>query len=491
MNFDHFPLDHIQNNPWQTRHSDPDPEYIRALADDIRANGLLQIPVGRMIDREHVQLAFGHNRLTAYQLLTHEDEHTYGNLPVEIRALTDEQMANYAWAENEKRLANSPVDRALSIRQRMEQFGWSQEQVAEHLHMSRPAVANSLRLLKLPDDVQASLTSGELSERQALALIPLSELPKAMLERAERGGVWKGPSNILKSAKNGESSDRIRESVNNLINQYSQPLEKAPWPLDHDFVGNVFVSPICRECPLRLKHQNRCPDRDCYQAKEATWQAERLAAASQASGIKILEKDIDVWKCQHFWGEEAHIPAIRQNGCEHLRLYYGNGSQSQHNGLADLGYPEVHFICHYKNKECACLLAMKGDADRIDSQVIDKLEAARRVNKKVVKKILEAGAAIFAQGLADEEIGAWRKLLYLVSYSARDRNDSYDLDKIRLVMGKVSLPIFWQNIDDPDSALKTVNEQLRDFGLPEIDPLVGLGEVPEDSPMAEINVEKE
>lgn len=137
------PIDRIDPNPWQTRLSEPDPEYIKELAMDIAANGLLQFPVGRLMTAlgaavffetppdsqnlhdlidlagDYIQLAFGHNRLAAYKYMHNMSADTgkdkWARMPVDIRVLTDEQMATLAWSENEKRRDVNPIERALVI----------------------------------------------------------------------------------------------------------------------------------------------------------------------------------------------------------------------------------------------------------------------------------------------------------------------------------------------------------------------------------------
>ena len=187
-----IPLEKIQANPWQTKIKEPDPDYIRGLAEDIYRNTMLQIPLGRALIYDQavtlsqetleskeglaVQLAFGHSRLAAYRLNNEEHGEGWGRMPVEIQRLTDEQMAILAWSENEFRRELSPLERALAIRSRIDSFHWSQEMAAEKLGISRPVVANALRLLKLPNGLKADLQSGAIRERQALALLPLYEV---------------------------------------------------------------------------------------------------------------------------------------------------------------------------------------------------------------------------------------------------------------------------------------------------------------------------
>src|SRR3990170_2431627 len=169
------PLQRILPNPWQTRQTGlsavlqaGSDDYIAELAKDIHTNGLLQKPLARVVkdgkplsDQEtynpgslmhdhgewQVQLVFGHNRLAAFQKLHGEGYKDFDKMPVELRDVSDVEMADLAWAENERRRDHTPMDRALAIHKRIHDFGWTHEQVAEHLQVSRSAVTNALRLL--------------------------------------------------------------------------------------------------------------------------------------------------------------------------------------------------------------------------------------------------------------------------------------------------------------------------------------------------------
>jgi ParB/RepB/Spo0J family partition protein len=226
---------YVLANPWQTR-SRVDYEYISDLAEDILRNGLLQTPVGRMLDsgrrpvdalmmsrigprdiengimaREgyFVEIAFGHNRLEAYRYNEINLGPPWQRMPVEIRQLTDEQMAQYAWAENEQHRDISPIERARAIQKRLADFRWTQEQAANKLGIARSTIANILRLLKLPEDIQEELLNGQISERQALALLPVADSEQA--------------AEIVQAAVAGASSDEIRERVSQVKQELEEP----------------------------------------------------------------------------------------------------------------------------------------------------------------------------------------------------------------------------------------------------------------------------
>lgn len=154
----------LHDNPWQVREV-YDPAYLEDLAADIERNGLLQPPLARMNGNGILsyQLAFGHCRLRAYKLLHAQGIPGFESMPVEVRQLTDEQMADFAWTENEKRRDVTPIERMHAIRKQMETFGWTQKEIAERRNLSESTVSNILRLGQLPEDVQAQVHGGQLS----------------------------------------------------------------------------------------------------------------------------------------------------------------------------------------------------------------------------------------------------------------------------------------------------------------------------------------
>lgn len=206
-----IPIERIIANPWQTRQGSVAEEYIKDLALDIARNGLLQTPVGRLVQDgkpldskpyggpgaalndepgSMVQLAFGHNRLAAFRWLFDLRNNSdipgdFSRMAVELHnKLSDEQMADFAWSENEKRRELTPLERALAIEKRMQDFGWNQKEIAGRLGVSQPVVSNALRLLKLPAAMRAALSEGSLTERQAMALLPLFDLGDELLAKA-------------------------------------------------------------------------------------------------------------------------------------------------------------------------------------------------------------------------------------------------------------------------------------------------------------------
>lgn len=159
-------IEQIMANPDQPRRNF-EPEALQELAASLKARGVLQ----PLIVRPHpkgdglYQIVAGERRWRAAQMAQlHE-------LPVIIRDLDDTEVLEVAIIENIQRADLNAIEEAASFRQLMDKFGHTQEKLAEALNKSRSHIANLLRLLSLPDQVQDWLKEGKLSAGHARALI--------------------------------------------------------------------------------------------------------------------------------------------------------------------------------------------------------------------------------------------------------------------------------------------------------------------------------
>lgn len=310
----YIPLDQVDDNPWQTRQAYDD-DYIAELAADIRRNGLLQYPAGRAIrngdvatldqfdwrqpangnglklaDTDvRVQLAIGHNRLRAFRLLAAEDD-AYATMPVQIGSYDDQAMARMAWAENAQRKDLTAVEEAKAIQHAMDDFGWTQRQAAEHFGLARTTVANKLRLLQLPDEVQQANQDGRLSERQALALKPLLEIEQLTGKKkwGSAIGTWGEPASatavVQKAIEEPDSitSDLIREHQRKMLEHAGKTLPGWLAKAKFDDVDGV-EQPQCKGCRYRVNQH--CLHSPCIDKKLQTWPEMALAAFSAETGI--------------------------------------------------------------------------------------------------------------------------------------------------------------------------------------------------------------
>jgi ParB family transcriptional regulator, chromosome partitioning protein len=157
------PLDAVTANPEQPRRLF-DEDALAGLADSIRRHGLLQPLVVRRIAGRY-ELIAGERRLRAAMRAGLD------TVPVIVREARPEDRLELALIENLQRENLTPLEEAEAYRHLIDQYGLTQEELAERVGKSRPAITNSLRLLGLPDAVKAQLESGELSAGHARAVL--------------------------------------------------------------------------------------------------------------------------------------------------------------------------------------------------------------------------------------------------------------------------------------------------------------------------------
>ena len=166
-----LPVDAISPNPLQPRQKIA-PEELEELAASIREHGLIQpLIVSQVSDAEtrRYQLIAGERRLEAAKLAG------LAKVAVVIREATPQEMLELALVENIQRADLNPLEQATAYRHLMDDFGLTQEQVAERVGKSRVAVANSVRLLRLPDEIKISLAQGQIAEGHARAILALDQ----------------------------------------------------------------------------------------------------------------------------------------------------------------------------------------------------------------------------------------------------------------------------------------------------------------------------
>jgi ParB/RepB/Spo0J family partition protein len=351
------PLAQISDNPFQKRAIY---DQIEELAADILSHqqsrpdtlGLQQIPVGRLIIRNArydgvpiadsfpmptdkqswdpalcCQLEFGHRRLRAFQHLaqSHED---YAYMPVFIRPLTDDQMLDGCWSENRQRRDLSAVEEAELLRDKLERLqangGGSQREVAEAWGLARPTVANRLRLLELPAEVQQANREGKLSERQCLALATVVKIGEVADPKLQwRGGAYYGaptaPADYIAAtiADGGKAtSDEIRQYSDRVLRHAGQDLPKSL--ANFDFTPHADWTDVeqytCRGCRYRIN--DTCLKRKCLDNKKTLYG--RQAAMTAAAELSLpFSDDAEHFKRYQGWKgqeERGELETVYQSG---------------------------------------------------------------------------------------------------------------------------------------------------------------------------------
>ena len=166
------PLDELRPNPHQPR-TVFDEGDLDSLAESIKSSGVLQPIVARRRDGM-LEIVAGERRFRAAR------KAGLDRIPVIIRNVDDHAMLQMALIENLQRRDLNPLEKARAFRELMQANSWSQEEAAKAVGLGRPTVANFLRLLELPTDVQEAVANGTLTMGHARALLAVTN-PAARL----------------------------------------------------------------------------------------------------------------------------------------------------------------------------------------------------------------------------------------------------------------------------------------------------------------------
>jgi len=193
-----LPLNEISPNKDQPRKTF-DEGALEELADSIRQHGVLQPLLVRPLPAGGYQLVAGERRWRASRKAGLKE------VPVVIKELNDTQTMEIAIIENLQREDLNPIEEAEGLQALIDRCGFTQEEVATSVGKSRPAIANSLRLLKLPQEVRDMTRNGEISAGHARALLALDN--EAM--------IYEAAQNIIKNnltVRDVERLAKIKES---------------------------------------------------------------------------------------------------------------------------------------------------------------------------------------------------------------------------------------------------------------------------------------
>ncbi|MDO5734296.1 MAG: ParB/RepB/Spo0J family partition protein [Eubacteriales bacterium] len=163
----------INPNHEQPRKSFDD-ESLAELAQSIRENGIIQPLIVTKISENNYQLVAGERRWRAARLAE------LAKVPVIVRELSDEKILEHALIENIQREDLNPIETAEALKQLIERHDLTQTELAERVGKSRSALANTMRLLKLPEEIREEIIMGELSEGHGRAILALED-PEEMI----------------------------------------------------------------------------------------------------------------------------------------------------------------------------------------------------------------------------------------------------------------------------------------------------------------------
>jgi ParB family chromosome partitioning protein len=170
-----LPISELENNPFQPR-KHFDQAALEELATTIREHGILTPVVVRRVP-EGFQIIAGERRIRAARLAG------LATVPTIVKEANDAQALQMALVENLQRADLNPLEAAEAYHRLVEEFGLTQEELAGRLGRDRSSVANSLRLLRLPKQIQNDVASGVLSEGHARALLGLEKTADQLAAR--------------------------------------------------------------------------------------------------------------------------------------------------------------------------------------------------------------------------------------------------------------------------------------------------------------------
>ena len=275
------PLEKIHANPYQPESRLNVPEEVaERFGKSILEHGLMQTPVARFVMKDgditdEYEMGDGWLRLSGFKWLVLNGHPEFNEMPLDVRELTDQQMADMILEANTVRKDMTPIDEAKLYKMYLEDFGVTQAELAKSHNLTQGALANKLRLLELPADIQEKVISQEITETHGRALLQLED-HKQIEKMAQKVIV----QNL---------------SVANLDREIKATLWSNTVPLYYE-EGNTEKIPIFdrEECPkcehYRLlkdpwkddEKKPRCAYKKCWKEKQN--------AALDAQNKKALEK---------------------------------------------------------------------------------------------------------------------------------------------------------------------------------------------------------
>lgn len=195
-----------------------DPDALADLADSIRQHGIIQPLTVRKLQSGYYQIIAGERRWRAARMVG------LTQVPAVVIEADDRKAMELAMIENLQREDLNPMEEAAGYHKLMEDFGLTQEECAQRVGKSRPAVANALRLLHLPEPIQAMVEDGRLSAGHARCLVPVAD-PALQQKIAE------------KVAGDELSVRQTEQLVKQLTRPAKEPKPQKPDPLGVDYAA--------------------------------------------------------------------------------------------------------------------------------------------------------------------------------------------------------------------------------------------------------------
>lgn len=217
-----IPIELVSPNPDQPR-KDFNEKQVRELSESIRENGIIQPIIVQRRDQEYEIIA-GERRWRAAQMAGLE------TIPALLKEdVTEKKSLELALIENIQRENLNPVEEALAYQALIDKFGLIQEKIAEVVNKDRSSVANTIRLLKLPEEIQNDIRGGRLSMGHARAILSLDSAKNQVMLKNKiiKGGLSvRSAESMVNSIKNKKKS-KMAKTTDIYISQFEEKLKRC------------------------------------------------------------------------------------------------------------------------------------------------------------------------------------------------------------------------------------------------------------------------
>jgi ParB family chromosome partitioning protein len=414
----------IRPNPYQPgSRLNPPADIIERIAASIKEFGLIQTPVVRR-HYETYEMGDGWIRLCGYQWLAKNDlKGDWQDIPVVIRELTDQQMADLVMEANTVRNDLSPIDLAKFYKKYLEDFKVTQVELARAHNVSQGEIANTIRLLDLPDDIQGKIISHEISETHGRSLLQLSANPKQMQKMADR---------VIDQ----------KLSVKDLDNEIEREVWNKARPLYsesyRDNKNPVFDLADCAKCEHRqmLKYiyssekKAMCLDASCWnkkqkEAKTAGWQKQIDKLAKQ--GVTKIYTNSELQGSQFAGSNIERLNDPECGKCER------RGGREDYNGQLEVVC--VDMKCYHQKEKAlkAVETQQRDEREQKEQAAVDAVFAEADIRQV---SVLMASVECL---LRENENGQPKEIFRVLGFPASDDNRDRSLKQV-LAMAKSKFP---------------------------------------------------
>jgi len=244
----------------------------------ILQHGLLQIPLVRVspTDSKRYQMGDGWLRLTGFKWLAAGKNKGYDKIPCEVRELSDEQMAHLVFEANGVRKDLNPIETATYFQKYLTDFKVTEAKLAEIHGLSQGEVANTIRLLQLPQEVQYLVGQGQLSQTHARHLLRLNKVPETQQKMVKE--VIKNNTPVSQLANEVES--RLWQMSKSLNVKSDESYNRPSFDVDKECKGCEHTVEAAYPWGNRKK-ELRCLKPECWDKKEAAAVAVKVKEAKE------------------------------------------------------------------------------------------------------------------------------------------------------------------------------------------------------------------